>query len=41
VAHGDAIRDASAPVIFPVVPSGHDDHIGYSFAMAKGAVDRV
>jgi NAD(P)-dependent dehydrogenase (short-subunit alcohol dehydrogenase family) len=39
--HGDAIRDASAPLIFPVVPSGHDDHIGYSFAMAKGAVDRV
>ncbi|MBJ7340734.1 SDR family NAD(P)-dependent oxidoreductase [Mycolicibacterium sp.] len=35
----DAIRDASEPVIFPVVPSGHDDHIGYSFAMASQAVD--
>jgi NAD(P)-dependent dehydrogenase (short-subunit alcohol dehydrogenase family) len=31
----DAIRDASDPVIFPVVPSGHADHIGYSFAMAS------
>ncbi len=27
----DAIRDASQPVIFDVVPSGHADHIGYSF----------
>ncbi|WP_102143404.1 SDR family NAD(P)-dependent oxidoreductase [Mycobacterium hubeiense] len=31
----DAIRDASSPVIFPVVPSGHSDHIGYSFAMSQ------
>lgn len=31
----DAIRDASAPVVFPVVPNGHADHIGYSFAMAR------
>jgi NAD(P)-dependent dehydrogenase (short-subunit alcohol dehydrogenase family) len=30
----DAIRDASASVIFPVLPSGHADHIGYSFRMA-------
>jgi short-subunit dehydrogenase len=30
-----AIRDTSAPVIFPPVPSGHVDHIRYSFAMAK------
>lgn len=30
----DEIRDASAPVVFPVVPSGHADHIAYSFAMA-------
>lgn len=29
-----AIRDTRAPVIFPVVPSGHVDHIRYSFAMA-------
>jgi NAD(P)-dependent dehydrogenase (short-subunit alcohol dehydrogenase family) len=34
-----AIRDATAPVIFPVVPTGHNDHIGYSFAMASQAVD--
>lgn len=31
----DAIRDTANPVIFPVVPSGHADHIGYSFAMAR------
>ena len=30
----DAIRDTSEPVIFPVVPDGHADHIGYSFEMA-------
>jgi NAD(P)-dependent dehydrogenase (short-subunit alcohol dehydrogenase family) len=30
-----AIRDATAPVVFPVVPDGHGDHIRYSFAMAK------
>ncbi|MGH3643875.1 MAG: SDR family NAD(P)-dependent oxidoreductase [Mycobacterium sp.] len=34
-----AIRDAADPVIFPVVPTGHNDHIGYSFAMASQAVD--
>jgi hypothetical protein len=33
----DAIRDSSAPLIFPVVPDGHHQHIGYSFEMAKGA----
>jgi NAD(P)-dependent dehydrogenase (short-subunit alcohol dehydrogenase family) len=31
----DEIRDVSTPVIFPVVPGGHTDHIGYSFAMAN------
>jgi NAD(P)-dependent dehydrogenase (short-subunit alcohol dehydrogenase family) len=31
----DAIRDATAPVVFPVVPDGHVDHIRYSFEMAK------
>jgi NAD(P)-dependent dehydrogenase (short-subunit alcohol dehydrogenase family) len=36
--HIDAIRDASAPVIFPVVPDAHARHIGYSFAMAEEAV---
>lgn len=35
--HGGAIRDATQPVVFPVVPAGHDDHIGYSFAAATAA----
>ncbi|TGB40108.1 SDR family NAD(P)-dependent oxidoreductase [Mycolicibacterium peregrinum] len=30
----DHIRDASEPVIFPVVPDGHADHIRYSFGRA-------
>lgn len=30
----DAIRDMSAPVIFPPVPGGHADHIRYSFGLA-------
>ncbi len=29
-----AIRDTTDPVIFPVVPEGHNDHIRYSFEMA-------
>lgn len=33
----DAIRDCSAPLIFPVVPDGHGDHIRYSFQMAGQA----
>jgi NAD(P)-dependent dehydrogenase (short-subunit alcohol dehydrogenase family) len=32
--HIAAIRDASEPVLFPVVPDGHGDHIRYSFGMA-------
>src|SRR6476469_3968259 len=37
--HIAAIRDASDPVVFPVVPDGHGDHIRYSFGMAdQGAV---
>lgn len=36
--HLEAIRDRSTPVVFPVVPDGHADHIRYSFAMATGAV---
>lgn len=31
----DAIRDAAAPVIFPAVPNGHNEHVGFSFAMAR------
>lgn len=30
----DRIRDISEPVIFPVVPDGHADHIRYSFGRA-------
>jgi hypothetical protein len=31
----NAIRSTDSPVVFPVVPSGHLDHLRYSFAMAK------
>jgi NAD(P)-dependent dehydrogenase (short-subunit alcohol dehydrogenase family) len=30
-----AIRDSGAPLIFPPAPSGHVDHLRYSFAMTK------
>lgn len=30
----DEIRNVGAPVIFPVVPDGHADHIRYSFGLA-------
>lgn len=33
----DAIRDTAEPVIFAPVPSGHVDHLRYSFAMATKA----
>jgi NAD(P)-dependent dehydrogenase (short-subunit alcohol dehydrogenase family) len=33
----DAIRELGAPVVFPVVPDGHADHIRYSFEMATRA----
>lgn len=33
----DGIRDVHSPLIFPVVPDGHSDHIRYSFEMAKRA----
>jgi NAD(P)-dependent dehydrogenase (short-subunit alcohol dehydrogenase family) len=33
----DAVRDMTAPIVFPVVPDGHVDHIRYSFDMAKQA----
>jgi NAD(P)-dependent dehydrogenase (short-subunit alcohol dehydrogenase family) len=37
--HIAAIRDASDPIVFPVVPDGHGDHIRFSFGMAaQGAV---
>ncbi len=37
-AHIDAIRDTRTPVVFPVVPDGHGDHIRYSFGMAAQGV---
>jgi NAD(P)-dependent dehydrogenase (short-subunit alcohol dehydrogenase family) len=39
--HIAAIRDASEPVTFPVVPDGHGDHIRYSFAMAAQEAHHV
>jgi NAD(P)-dependent dehydrogenase (short-subunit alcohol dehydrogenase family) len=33
----DAIRDLHAPLVFPVVPDGHVEHLRYSFDVAKGA----
>jgi NAD(P)-dependent dehydrogenase (short-subunit alcohol dehydrogenase family) len=33
--HLDAIRNIDAPMIFPVVPNGHDEHIRYSFELAQ------
>jgi NAD(P)-dependent dehydrogenase (short-subunit alcohol dehydrogenase family) len=35
----DAIRDDTAPLVFPPVPDGHADHIRYSFAMAAQGAD--
>ncbi|MCV7343394.1 SDR family NAD(P)-dependent oxidoreductase [Mycolicibacterium rhodesiae] len=37
-AHIDAIRDLTEPLEFPVVPDGHNAHIGHSFAMARGTL---
>lgn len=33
----DAIRYHAAPLVFPPVPAGHAEHIGYSFEMAARA----
>ncbi|MBX9978066.1 MULTISPECIES: SDR family NAD(P)-dependent oxidoreductase [Mycobacterium] len=33
-----AVRDLSAPLVFPVVPDGHADHIRYSFESAAWAI---
>ena len=38
--HLDAIRNIEAPLIFPVVPDGHDQHIRYSFELAHRSSDR-
>jgi NAD(P)-dependent dehydrogenase (short-subunit alcohol dehydrogenase family) len=31
----DAIRDMNAPLVFPVVPDGHAEHLRYSFAVVE------
>ncbi|WP_163687822.1 SDR family NAD(P)-dependent oxidoreductase [Mycolicibacterium gadium] len=36
-----AIRDDTEPLVFPVVPDGHGDHIRYSFAMAARQSDEL
>src|SRR6201997_3290504 len=36
--HIEAIRDTSGPVVFPIVPDGHGDHIRYSFSIAAQKV---
>jgi len=36
----DAIRKVEAPLVFPVVPDGHDQHIRYSFELAHRSSDR-
>jgi len=38
--YSDAIRTVASPLIFPVVPDGHDEHIRYSFEHAHRASDR-
>jgi NAD(P)-dependent dehydrogenase (short-subunit alcohol dehydrogenase family) len=37
--HIDAIRDDTAPLVFPPVPDGHADHLRYSFALAAEVTD--
>lgn len=34
-----AVRDLNAPLVFPVVPHGHADHIRYSFESAAWAIE--
>jgi hypothetical protein len=36
--HLDAIRKIDTPLVFPVVPTGHAEHIRYSFESAAGAI---
>lgn len=38
--HLEAIRDVRAPLIFPVVPDGHDEHIRHSFDAARRSNDQ-
>lgn len=38
--HLDAIRNVEAPLVFPAVPGGHDQHIRYSFELARRSSER-
>jgi NAD(P)-dependent dehydrogenase (short-subunit alcohol dehydrogenase family) len=38
--HLDAIRNVEAPLIFPVLPDGHNEHIRYSFGLAHRSNDQ-
>ncbi|MCV7099610.1 SDR family NAD(P)-dependent oxidoreductase [Mycobacterium palustre] len=38
--HLDAIRNVDAPLVFPVVPDGHGEHLRYSFELAHRSNDR-
>lgn len=38
--HLDAIRNVEAPLVFPVVPDGHNEHIRFSFGLAHRAGDQ-
>jgi NAD(P)-dependent dehydrogenase (short-subunit alcohol dehydrogenase family) len=38
--HLDAIRNIDAPLVFPVLPDGHNQHIRYSFELAHRSNDR-
>ncbi|MCV7445543.1 SDR family NAD(P)-dependent oxidoreductase [Mycobacterium paraense] len=38
--HLDAIRNIEAPLVFPPVPDGHQQHIRYSFGLARRSSER-
>ena len=38
--HLDTIRSIEAPLVFPIVPDGHDQHIRYSFGLAHRSSDQ-
>ena len=38
--HLDTIRNIEAPLVFPIVPDGHDQHIRYSVGLAHRSSDR-
>jgi NAD(P)-dependent dehydrogenase (short-subunit alcohol dehydrogenase family) len=38
--HLDAIRNIDAPLVFPVLPDGHNQHIRYSFELAHRQSDQ-